>query len=94
MKVDCNIHTLNGRFELLRESTATLSYTFHSDGTTLSTKMGCPDDTLEEKLIRHPGIIVRRPRGAAVEVLLPKGFTLRYRLYAPEGAFVLLASPE
>ena len=46
--------------------------------------MGCPEESLEEKLIRHPGIVVLRQAGASVEVCLPEGFIMRYRLYAPE----------
>ena len=88
--MDCNIHTLNGKFELQSDGESDLTYIFRSDGTTLSTRMGCPENTLEEKLIRHPGIVVLRPAGASVEVCLPEGFTMRYRIYAPEGNFTPL----
>ena len=90
LEVDCNIHTLNGKFELQSDGESDLTYIFRSDGTTLSTRMGCPENTLEEKLIRHPGIVVLRPAGASVEVCLPEGFTMRYRIYAPEGDFTPL----
>ena len=91
LEVDCNIHVLNGKFELQSDGESDLTYIFRSDGTTLSTRMGCPEESLEEKLIRHPGIVVLRQAGASGEVCLPEGFIMRYRLYAPEGDFVPLS---
>nr|WP_314774303.1 ecotin family protein [uncultured Porphyromonas sp.] len=86
MKVDCNIHLLRGRFELERDGTPDhLSYTFLSDGSTMSTRMGCPDGTLTEKLIRHTGLIVLRWAGSGLQIYVPEGFVMRYRLYRPDG---------
>ena len=84
--VDCNIHLLRGRFELERDGTPDhLSYTFLSDGSTMSTRMGCPDGSLTEKLIRHTGLIVLRWAGSGLQIYVPEGFVMRYRLYRPDG---------
>ena len=86
MKVDCNIHLLRGRFELEHDGTPDhLSYTFLSDGSTMSTRMGCPDGSLTEKLIRHTGLIVLRWAGSGLQIYVPEGFVMRYRLYRPDG---------
>lgn len=86
MKVDCNIHLLRGRFELERTADPKqLHYTFHSDGTTMSTRMGCPEGSVTEKLIRHTGLIVLRWAGRGLQIYLPEGFIMRYRLYRPDG---------
>lgn len=95
MLVDCNIHVLNGKFDLDLDSRGmNLPYVFHSDGSTMSTRMGCPDATEENRLVRHMGIVVLRDAGEPVHVYLPEGFTLLYRIYAPEGQMRLLSEPE
>ena len=91
MKVDCNIHVLSGTFELaLEDEGPNLPYVFKSDGRTMSTRMGCPDARLEEKLIRHMGLVVLRRAGESVTVYIPEGFLLLYRYYRPEGKRELL----
>ena len=91
MKVDCNIHVLNGKFELDMEAEGlNLPYIFKSDGKTMSTRMGCPDDRLEEKLIRHMGLFVLRNAGDSVMLYLPQGFSLLCRYYRPDGKRSLL----
>ena len=91
MKVDCNIHVLNGKFELDMEAEGlNLPYIFKSDGKTMSTRMGCPDDHLEEKLIRHMGLFVLRNAGDSVMLYLPQGFSLLCRYYRPDGKRSLL----
>ncbi|WP_298525243.1 ecotin family protein [uncultured Porphyromonas sp.] len=93
MKVDCNIHVLNGKFELDMEAEGlNLPYIFKSDGKTMSTRMGCPDDRLEEKLIRHMGLVVLRNAGESVMVYIPQGFSLLCRFYHPDGKRSLLGS--
>ena len=92
MLVDCNIHVLNGKFDLdLDTKGVNLPYIFHSDGSTMSTRMGCPEETEENRLVRHMGIVVLRDAGEPVTVYLPKGFTLLYRIYAPDGQMRLLS---
>ena len=92
MLVDCNIHVLNGKFDLdLDTKGVNLPYIFHSDGSTMSTRMGCPEETEENRLVRHMGIVVLRDAGEPVTVYLPEGFTLLYRIYAPDGQMRLLS---
>ena len=95
MKVDCNIHVLNGAFELDMEAEGlNLPYIFKSDGRTMSTRMACPDGQLEEKLIRHMGLVVLRGAGESVTVYIPDGFILLSRPYRPERMRELLPSPQ
>lgn len=94
-KVDCNIHVLSGKFELDMEAEGlNLPYIFKSDGKTMSTRMGCPDARMEEKLIRHMGLVVLRNAGEAVTVYIPDRFTLLTRYYRPEGKRELLTSDK
>jgi ecotin len=94
-KVDCNIHVLSGKFELDMEAEGlNLPYIFKSDGKTMSTRMGCPDARMEEKLIRHMGLVVLRNAGEAVTVYIPDRFTLLTRCYRPEGKRELLTSDK
>lgn len=94
-KVDCNIHVLSGKFELDMEAEGlNLPYIFKSDGKTMSTRMGCPDARLEEKLIRHMGLVVLRNAGESVTVYIPDRFTLLSRYYRPEGKRELLTSEK
>lgn len=93
--VDCNIHVLNGKFDLDLETPGTnLPYIFRSDGSTMSTRMGCPEAKLENRLIRHMGLVVLRDAGEEVTVYLPEGFTLLYRIYAPDGKVRLLGEKD
>lgn len=95
MKVDCNIHVLNGAFELDMEAQGlNLPYIFKSDGRTMSTRMACPDDQLEEKLIRHMGLVVLRGAGESVTVYIPEGFILLSRPYRPEGERTFLPNVQ
>lgn len=92
MEVDCNIHVLNGKFELdLDTQGINLPYIFVSDGSTMSTRMGCPDAKREKRLVRHMGVVVLRDAGEPVTIYLPTGFSLLYRIYAPEGKTRLIA---
>lgn len=93
LKVDCNIHSLTGYFEVdLERSGANLPYIFRSDGSTISTRMACPDHHMEEKLVRHMGLMVRRAPSEPLHIYLPEGFLLLYRYYHPEGKLELLES--
>jgi len=81
-EVDCNHHGLIG--DLKKESADGWGYdyyVFKTDGDMMSTRMACPDQKLERKLIQSPSKKIRYNSKLPVVVIVPEGYTVSYKLW-------------
>jgi len=80
--VDCNHHSLVGE---LKEETAKGwgydYYMFETDGNMISTRMACPDQELERKLIQAQSKKVGYNSKLPIVVFVPEGYTVSYKLW-------------
>lgn len=81
-EVDCNRHSLMGQFtEETIEGWGYNYFTFDSQGDMMSTRMACPDQELENKLINAKPVKVRYNSKLPIVVFVPEGFTVSYKLW-------------
>lgn len=89
-EVDCNHHSLMGAFE---EQTVQgwgyNYYDFESDGRMISTRMGCPDQELENKLINAQSKKVRYNSKLPIVVYIPEGYVVSYSIWTNIGGKTL-----
>lgn len=86
-EVDCNQHNLLGEFEEVTiEGWGYNYFNFESEGEMMSTRMACPDQELENKLINAPSIKARYNSKLPVVVIVPEGYTVSYKLWNSLGS--------
>lgn len=89
-EVDCNHHSLIGEIqEETVDGWGYNYYNFESDGDMISTRMGCPDQELESKLINAQSIKVRYNSKLPIVVYVPEGYTVSYSLWTNIGSTTL-----
>lgn len=84
MEVDCNIYRLLGKFEEKTvEGWGYNYYVFETEGQAVSTLMACLDGKKTEKFITPgEGLKVRYNSRLPIVVYLPKGYGLKYKVWA------------
>lgn len=90
MEVDCNHHTLMG--ELKSETAKGWGYDyymFETNGEMISTRMACPDQELERKLINAKTKKVRYNSKLPIVVFVPEGYTVSYKLWNSLGMIII-----
>lgn len=86
-EVDCNHHTLLGEFE--EETIDGWGYNyfnFETNGEMMSTRMACPDQKLENKLINAQSVKTRYNSKLPIVVFVPEGYTVSYKLWNSLGS--------
>ncbi|HLS12859.1 MAG TPA: serine protease inhibitor ecotin [Flavobacteriaceae bacterium] len=81
-EVDCNHHSLMG--ELKKETAEGWGYDyylFETNGNMISTRMACPDQKLEKKLINAKAKKVRYNSKLPIVVIIPEGYKVSYKLW-------------
>lgn len=81
-EVDCNHHSLMG--ELKVETVDGWGYNyfnFETDGNMISTRMACPEQELENKLINAQSVKTRYNSKLPIVVFVPEGYTVSYNLW-------------
>lgn len=85
-EVDCNHHSLMGTFE--EKTVQGWGYTyfaFESEGNMISTRMGCPDNKTEKKLVNAESFKTRYNSKLPVVVYVPKGYKVTYNVWGNLG---------
>ena len=84
MEVDCNRHNLLGKFtQHTVEGWGFSYYVFETKGEVVSTMMACLDAVKTEKLVTSgEGYKVRYNSRLPIVVYLPKGYTLKYKIWS------------
>lgn len=84
--IDCNHHSLIGNFEEKTvEGWGYNYFTFESDGNMISTRMACPDNKTEKKLVNAQSIKTRYNSKLPVVVYVPKGYKVTYNVWGNLG---------
>lgn len=86
MTVDaCNRHNLMGTWK--QEDVQGWGYSYYefiSNAEVMSTMIGCLDTTLQEKLIRGMGNMIRYNSKIPIVLYIPQGMTLQYRIWTTD----------
>lgn len=86
-EVDCNRHSLMGEFEETTiEGWGYNYFTFKSEGDMMSTRMACPNQELERKLINAQSVKVRYSSKFPIVIFVPEGYTVNYKLWNSLGS--------
>ena len=82
MEVDCNHHGLIGNIKKeAADGWGYDYYVFETDGEIMSTRMACPDQKLENKLIQSSSKKIRYNSKTPTVVIVPEGYTVSYKLW-------------
>lgn len=81
-EVDCNQHGLIGKIKKeAADGWGYDYYVFETDRNIMSTRMACPDQKLEKKLIQSPSKKIRYNSKLPVVVIVPEGYTVSYKIW-------------
>ena len=82
-KVDCNKHSLAGKFNRKTVQGWGYSYyVFETDGMMMSTQMACPEENLTDKVVRSKTEHVRYNSKLPVVVYCPKNIAIEYAIWS------------
>lgn len=89
-EVDCNHHSLMG---VIKDNNVDgwgyNYYTFETNGAMASTRMACPDQELQNKLVQAKSTKTRYNSKLPIVMIVPKGYTLSYNLWGKIGTTTL-----
>lgn len=89
-EVDCNRHTLMGEIKAeTAEGWGYNYYIFETDGNMISTRMACPNQELERKLVQSQSRKVRYNSKLPIVVFVPEGYTVSYKLWSSLGMITI-----
>ena len=82
-EVDCNKHSLAGKFNKKTVKGWGYSYyEFETNGMIMSTQMACPDANISEKFIRSKTEHMRYNSKLPVVIFCPKGIEIEYAIWS------------
>lgn len=85
-KIDCNHHSLTGSVEEKSLEGFGFGYwVFNTDGTTISTKMGCPGQELRDEFVKSETRMLRYNSRIPIVVYTPKGYEINYKIWETNG---------
>ena len=84
MNIDCNRHSLTGKLEKISLKGWGYSYyNFSSNGQTVSTKMGCMNQsTRSEFITAHTPELIRYNSRLPIVIYTPKGISVKYKVWS------------
>lgn len=86
MQTDCNRHALMGELQSeVLEGFGFEYWVFNSDGNVISTKMGCPDNTLKDEFINGDTELVPYNSRLPIVIYTPKGVEVNYKIWETNG---------
>lgn len=87
LKVDnCNTHRMSGKFTTGDVEGFGYSYlVFDSNGMQMSTRMACPDNTLQDKFVSGESTMTRYNSRLPIVVYTPAGFEVGYKIWETDG---------
>lgn len=94
MEVDCNRHFLNGDFETKEMNNGSDYYIFKSDGYTMSTRMGCPENDRKNKFITGKTLMQTYNPNNPYIVYTPEGMDLKYRIWKAGKTYIISKNVE
>ncbi|MDR1517183.1 MAG: hypothetical protein LBS52_03645 [Dysgonamonadaceae bacterium] len=89
VEVDCNDHVLTGDFEKRSMRDGYIYYVFNSDGNIVSTTKACPDNSLQTKFVKGPGLLFDYDNRNPVIVYTPNGIDARYRVWETSTSYLI-----
>lgn len=82
MKIDCNKHTLMGKFNEQNLSGWGYSYyNFETNGEFRTTLMACPDDEKHQEFVKSTTKIVRYNSKLPIVIYIQDGFEIKYNIW-------------
>ncbi len=86
LKVDCNNHQMTGTIRTKQVTGFGYDYwVFESDGNYASTRMGCPDNSLQDKFVSGETKLLNYNSRLPLVVYTPKGFDVNYKIWETSG---------
>lgn len=86
LKVDCNKHSMTGTIQIEQVTGFGYEYqVFESDGNYISTRMGCPDNSLQDKFISGETKMLPYNSRLPIVIYTPKGFGVNYKIWETNG---------
>lgn len=87
LKVDnCNTHRMSGKFSTDDVEGWGYSYwVFESNGMHMSTRMACPDNTLQDKFVSGESTMLRYNSRLPIVIYTPAGFEVNYKIWETDG---------
>ena len=85
MEVDCNQHTFTG--DLIKKNVEGWGYSyfnFESDGTVMSTLMGCPDDSKHHAFVYYKSELINYNSRLPIVVFTNKNYKVKYKIWSSE----------
>lgn len=91
MEIDCNHHSLTGRFEEKALSDGITYYVFESntDAQVISTLMGCPDDTKRTAFVQGQSIFIDTHAATPPVVFASEGIEIKQRIWNASAPYVI-----
>lgn len=82
MEVDCNRHSLIGEFTEKVLSDGNRYHVFESNGETISTLMGCPDNTKRKEFVRGQTIFIDNNESVPSLIFASEGIEIKQRSWS------------